>query len=95
MNDQEKAAAPEAQAQEAVAEESLLERAIGATKQTERSQAEELLRALTEEALKGTVTWDRNLGKTINKAIAAIDQALSGQLAAIMHAPDDGLLVDR
>ena len=34
---------------------SILDQAIGATKQTERSRAEELLSALTEEALKGTV----------------------------------------
>jgi type VI secretion system protein ImpC len=67
---------------------SLLEQAIGATKQTERSRAEELLRALTEEALKGTVTWSRNLTSTIKQGIAAIDQVLSKQLAAILHHPD-------
>src|SRR5438067_11484360 len=67
---------------------SLLEQAIGATKQTERSRAEELLRALTEEALKGTVTWSRNLTSTIKQGIAAIDQALSKQMAAILHHPD-------
>jgi len=65
---------------------SLLEQVITATKQTERSRSEELLKTLTEEALKGTVTWDRNLTVTINKAIAAIDNAMSKQLAAIMHA---------
>jgi len=86
MNEQEKA---EAQAQEQVVEEqSLLEQAIGATKQTERSQAEALLRALTEEAMKGTVTWDKNLTKTISKAIGDIDTAISRQLAAIMHTPE-------
>ncbi len=76
-------------AQEEVSEEStsLLEQAIGATKQTERSQAEELLRTLTEEALKGTVTWDKNLTVTFNAAIKAIDEQLSKQLATIMHAP--------
>jgi type VI secretion system protein ImpC len=65
---------------------SLLEQVITATKQTERSRSEELLKTLTDEALKGTVTWDRNLTVTINKAIAAIDNAMSKQLAAIMHA---------
>lgn len=66
-------------------ETSLLERAIVATKQTERSQTEELLKALTEEALKGTISWDKNLIRTVNSAIKAIDQTVSKQLAAIMH----------
>jgi len=64
---------------------SLLEQAISVTKQTERSQTEELLRALTTEALKGTISWDKNLVRSVNKTIAAIDQALSKQLAVIMH----------
>ncbi|WP_395673222.1 type VI secretion system contractile sheath large subunit [Inquilinus sp.] len=64
---------------------SLLDQAIGATKQTEPERAQELLRTLTEEALKGTVTYDRNLTVTLNRAIAAIDQQMSRQLAAIMH----------
>lgn len=64
---------------------SLLEQAISATKQTERSRAEELLRTLTQEALKGTVQWTRNLTVTINDAIRAIDVAMSKQLGAIMH----------
>ncbi|WP_207480972.1 type VI secretion system contractile sheath large subunit [Arenibaculum pallidiluteum] len=66
---------------------SLLEQAISATKQTERNRAEELLRTLTEEALSGTVVYDRNLTATLNKAIAAIDAKVSRQLAAIMHHP--------
>src|SRR5688572_12942365 len=67
---------------------SLLDQAIGATKQTERSRAEELLKTLTEEALKGTVTWSKDVTRTINAGIKAIDEALSKQLAAIMHAPE-------
>jgi type VI secretion system protein ImpC len=67
---------------------SLLDQAIGATKQTERTRAEDLLRALTDEALKGTVTWNRNVTQTIKAGMAAIDQALSKQLAAIMHHAD-------
>jgi type VI secretion system protein ImpC len=67
---------------------SLLEEAINATKQTERSRAEDLLKTLTEEALKGTVTWSRNVTQTINAGIKAIDQVLSKQLAAVLHHPD-------
>lgn len=69
-------------------ESSLLEQAISATKQTERSRAEELLKTLTEEALKGTVTFSRNLTVTFNQAIKLIDEKLSTQLAVIMHNPD-------
>lgn len=64
---------------------SFLEQAISATKQTSRDETEELLRTLTQEVMKGTVKWDKNLSSTINAAIAAIDSALSSQLAAVMH----------
>ncbi|MCK5817732.1 MAG: type VI secretion system contractile sheath large subunit [Psychromonas sp.] len=64
---------------------SILEQAIGATKQTESSRAEELLRSLTEEALKGTVKWNKNISTTLNESVAAIDNAMSKQLAEIMH----------
>jgi len=64
---------------------SLLDQAIDATKQTESSRAEELIRSLTEEALKGTVQWNKNLTVTFNQAIQAIDETISKQLAAIMH----------
>lgn len=64
---------------------SLLEAAISATKQTERSQAEVLLKALTENALKGTVSWNKSLVATIRDAIEKIDQTISRQLVEIMH----------
>lgn len=64
---------------------SLLEQAIGATKQTEREDASDLLSNLTQQVMNGTVTWDRNLTNTINSAVDAIDAAISKQLAAVMH----------
>ena len=67
---------------------SLLEQAISATKQTDRSRAEDLIRTLTEEALKGTVSYSKNVTVTINKAIKAIDAAVSKQLNAVIHHPD-------
>lgn len=66
-------------------EASFLEQAIAATKQTERNEAQDLLKTLTEQAMKGTVTWDKNLSVTINSAIEAIDEAMSRQLSAILH----------
>jgi type VI secretion system protein ImpC len=74
-------------AAQTVTEFSLLDQAIGATKQTEPTQAQELLKTLTEEALKGTVTFSKNLTVTFNKAIGLIDEQLSKQLSAIMHHP--------
>lgn len=68
---------------------SLLEQAIGATKQTEAGETQDLLSNLTKQALDGTLTWDKNLTVTINRAISAIDQAMSKQLSAILH--DDKL----
>jgi type VI secretion system protein ImpC len=66
---------------------SLLDQAIGATRQTEPDRAKELLKTLTQEALSGTITFDKNLAQTFNKAIAAIDQKISKQLNAVMHHP--------
>jgi len=75
-----------AEAQEAEATEvSFLEQAIGATKQTSRDVTEDLLKTLTKEAMSGTVKWDKNLTVTINSAIAAIDNAMSKQLSAILQ----------
>ncbi len=64
---------------------SLLDQAIAATKQTEPDETEDLLKTLTQQALEGTVSWDKNLTITINKAIDAIDAVISKQLSAIMR----------
>lgn len=63
----------------------LLAQAVAATKQTSVDRTEQLLRTLTSEALKGTVSYNRNLTVTINSAIKKIDEMLSRQLAEIMH----------
>jgi type VI secretion system protein ImpC len=78
----------QAQTETQAAGPSLLEQAISATKQTERSRAEELIKTLTQEAMRGTVTWDKNLTVTFNKAIKALDGVISKQLSAIMHTPE-------
>jgi type VI secretion system protein ImpC len=63
----------------------LLDQVVAATKQTEPDRVQELVKTLVEQALSGTITFDRNLGRTIERAIAAIDGKLSEQLNAIMH----------
>ena len=65
----------------------LLDQIITNTKQTEPDRAQDLVKNLVEQALAGTVTFDRNLTRTFDKAIAAIDAKLSTQLNAIMHDP--------
>src|SRR5437867_3116839 len=82
-----KAAAPAAAAAD-VTEVNLLDQVIAATKQTEKSRTEDLMKTVIEEALNGVVTWDKSLTKTINAAIKAFDEKLSEQLALIMHHPD-------
>jgi type VI secretion system protein ImpC len=56
--------------------------------QTDKSRAQELVGALVDEALRGTVTFDKNVTKTIDAHMAALDATISKQLAAIMHHPD-------
>lgn len=69
-------------------ESSLLDEAIKATRQTEPEQAQLLLKTLTEEALKGTVTFSRNLTVTFNRAVELLDKKISDQITAILHHPD-------
>ncbi|OLQ72837.1 EvpB family type VI secretion protein [Photobacterium proteolyticum] len=65
-------------------EASFLDRAISATTQTPVDTTKELLSVLTSQALEGTVTWDKNLTLTIEKAIAALDVKISEQLSTVM-----------
>ncbi len=80
----------EAQSQASAAEvtldgASLLDQVVGATKQTAPDQAQDLVKNLVEQALNGTVTFDRNLTRTIERAVAELDARMSAQLNAIMH----------
>jgi type VI secretion system protein ImpC len=78
-------AAPEAASAVTVDGGSLLDQVVAATKQTEPDQAKDLVKTLVEQALSGTVTFDRNLTRTFDRAIRAIDAKLSTQLNAITH----------
>ena len=73
----------------APAEKSLIDRALEETVKQDvaPARAEDLLRGVIQEVMKGTVTWDKNITRSVTKGIAAIDAAISKQLAAIMHAP--------
>ncbi len=88
MSDSQQAAASAPASAAEVKEKGLLDQILDATPQTERTRGQELIRALVGEALQGTVTWDRNVTKTIKAGMKALDEALSKQLAAIMHHKD-------
>ena len=66
---------------------SFLDQVVGATKQTAPDQAQDLVKNLVEQAMAGTIKFDKNLTRTFDQAIAAIDNKLSQQLNAIMHDP--------
>ena len=54
---------------------------------TEPDRAQELVKTMVEQALTGTVAFDRNLARTFDRAIAAIDKEVSAQLNEIIHNP--------
>lgn len=87
------------QAQEATAasatetaSESLLDNILNETRiarsDVERTRAKDLISELITEALNGTVTVSKDIISAIEARIADIDNALSNQLNAVMHAPD-------
>jgi type VI secretion system protein ImpC len=80
-------AAPGGAATETTEGLNILDQVVAATKQTEPDRAQDLVKTLVEQALSGTVTFDKNLTRTFDRAIAAIDRKMSDQLNAIMHAP--------
>ena len=65
----------------------LLDQVLAATRQTAPDEAKDLVKNLVEQALAGTITFDRNLTRTFQSAMDAIDRKLSEQLNAIMHHP--------
>jgi type VI secretion system protein ImpC len=85
MSEAQTAAAPAAASE--TTEVSFLDQVVAATKQTAPDQAQDLVKNLVEQALAGTVTFDKNVTRTFDRAIAAIDAKLSAQLNAIMHHP--------
>jgi type VI secretion system protein ImpC len=87
MSETKTAAQTEAAGAATVERTGLLEQVVAATKQTAPDRAQELAKTLVEQALAGTVTFDRNLPRTLESAIAAIDRKLSEQLNEIVHHP--------
>ena len=70
---------------ETVGEVSILDKALSATSTTPPDQTKDLLSALAAQAMEGSLTWDKNVGVTISKAIAGIDALMSRQVSAVMQ----------
>lgn len=66
----------------------LLDQAIAATPQTSPDTIKALLVNLTQQTLSGTLSWSRNLTRTIEEAVKALDQKMSVQLTDILHKPE-------
>ena len=80
--------APQPASAATLQETSLLDQVLAVTKQADVDHTKDMLKSLTEEALKGSLTYSKNLTLTFNNAINAIDKKLSAQLSLIMHDPD-------
>ncbi len=64
---------------------SFFDQVVQATELEDRDHAKGLVNALVESVTKGMVKVDKNVTRSLQNGIDAIDQAISKQLAAIMH----------
>lgn len=85
MSEEQQEQQPEETTETQAETDSFLDRAIAATGQTAPDTTRELLATLTQQALDGTVTWSRNLTRTIEEAVDALDDKLSDQLSQVLH----------
>lgn len=72
----------------AAAPGTLLAEVLDLTPATKPDQARDLLENLVKEIMGGTVTFDKNVDRTLKRAIDLIDHKLSRQLAEVMHHPE-------
>jgi len=68
-------------------DETMLQRLFDISSQHGHDDSALLLNAMTEQAMQGTLLWDKNLTVSITRAIDAIDDVISRQLATVMHHP--------
>lgn len=65
----------------------LLNNIIRNIKQTETSQAKELVELFVKESMAGNIVWHQNVTQTIQLTISKIDSILSKQVSEILHHP--------
>ncbi len=70
------------------AEAGFLDAIISETKQVDRDRAKGMIEELVRSVTEGTAKFDKNVSRTIRKAIDLIDEKMSRQLAAVLHHPD-------
>lgn len=90
MAEAQKQTAAGAAATTSASQSNLIDQAIAITEQqgVATNDAKQMFQTLIESALEGTVTWGKNIPRTIQHGIATIDAAISKQLNAIMHRPE-------
>ncbi|QEK39912.1 type VI secretion system contractile sheath large subunit [Candidatus Sneabacter namystus] len=80
----------ESQSAETASEQvSILDEVLEATSaDSDKDYTEGLIKILADEAIKGSVTWEKSIIKTVEFAIAKMDQIVSDQVRTVMHHPD-------
>jgi type VI secretion system protein ImpC len=80
------------QASVAIVEDSLLDQIIEQSKvaksNVEHDRAKDLISELVHQVMQGTVVMSENLSATIDARLAELDQLISNQVSAVMHAPE-------
>jgi type VI secretion system protein ImpC len=66
----------------------IVEQSKVAKSSTEHDRAKDIISELVSQVLQGTVVVSDNLAATIDARVAEIDQLISKQLSAVMHAPE-------
>jgi type VI secretion system protein ImpC len=87
MSTGEQEAAVPGEAQATTKEAGLLDQIIESMPQTEPERGRVVIQDLIQEALKGQVTFDKTVSRSIKGRIAAIDEEVSKQLSEILHHP--------
>ena len=77
---------------ETLMEESLLDQIVGQSKvaksSSEHARAKDIIGELVQEVMNGTVVMSSNLCATLDARVAQLDELISDQLSAVMHAPE-------
>ncbi|HEX7990540.1 MAG TPA: type VI secretion system contractile sheath large subunit, partial [Stenotrophomonas sp.] len=80
--------APVAATEEIDLLDQIVEKSKVAKSRTEHERAKDIISALAQEVMEGTVVVSDNLNLTLDARIAEIDRIISEQLSAVMHAQE-------
>lgn len=88
MSKMQSAAAQAAPAASASLLDEIVEQSRVAKSDAEHARAKDIIGALVNEVLDGTVIVSDNLSATLDARVAELDQLISAQLSAVIHAPE-------